>query len=192
LYARVCLATADGEGYRQARATLLKTFIPRRDKPNATGLARTALLAPAAGADPDPLLKALPNQGTDPVIQTARGGLLLRLGRTADAVAELQRAIAQRPAGAAPVADLLLALAQQKQGQAAAARRRLDRACLLLDEAPARQAAGLLGGGTAGPWGATAAAGQALAAAPRWDWPTRLEVRILRREAEEALGEGRL
>jgi hypothetical protein len=37
-----------------------------------------------------------------------------------------------------------------------------------------------------------AAAGQALAAAPpRWDWPTRLEVRILRREAEEALGERR-
>jgi hypothetical protein len=45
---------------------------------------------------------------------------------------------------------------------------------------------------TAGPWGATAAAGQALAAAPpRWDGPTRLEVRILRREAEEALGERR-
>ena len=54
------------------------------------------------------------------------------------------------------------------------------------------RAAGLLGGGTAGPWGATAGAAQALAAAgPRWDWPTRLEVRILRREAEEALGEHR-
>jgi hypothetical protein len=102
-------------------------------------------------------------------------------------------ASAQRLAGAAPVADLLLALAQQKQGQAAAARRTLERARFLLDaEAPARQAAGLLGGGTAGPWGATAATGQALAAAgPRWDWPTRLEVRILRREAEEALGERR-
>ena len=40
--------------------------------------------------------------------------------------------------------------------------------------------------------GATAAAGQALATTgPRWDWPTRLEVRILRREAEEALSEHR-
>jgi hypothetical protein len=87
----------------------------------------------------------------------------------------------------------LLALAQQKQGRAAAARRTLQRARFLLDaEAPARQAAGLFGEGTAGPWGATAAAGQALAAAPpRWDGPTRLEVRILRREAEEALGEHR-
>ena len=91
------------------------------------------------------------------------------------------------------MADLLLALAQHKQGQAAAARRTLERARFLLDaEAPARQAASLLGGGTSGPWGATTAAGQALAAAPpRWDGPTRLEVRILRREAEEALGEHR-
>jgi hypothetical protein len=88
---------------------------------------------------------------------------------------------------------LLLALAQHKQGQAAAARQTLERARFLFDtEAPARQAAGLLGGGTAGPWGATAAAGQALAATgPRWDWPTQLEVRILRREAEEALGQRR-
>jgi WD40 repeat protein/tetratricopeptide (TPR) repeat protein/tRNA A-37 threonylcarbamoyl transferase component Bud32 len=192
-HARLCLATGDREGYRQVRATLLKPFDPQRDWPNAAGMARVALLAPASGIDLDPLLKALPDQGTDAATQTARGGLLLRLGRTAEAVAELQRASAQRPAGAAPVADLLLALAQQKQGQVAAARRTLERARFLLDaEAPARQAAGLIGGGTAGPWGATAAAGQSLATTgPRWDWPTRLEVRILRREAEDALGEHR-
>jgi tetratricopeptide (TPR) repeat protein len=188
--ARLCLVTGDREGYRQARAALLKSFDPQRDAQNVAGVARTALLAPTAGVDLDPLLKALADQGDDPGSQTARGGLLLRLGRTAEAVAELQRARAQRPAGVAPVADQLLALAQQKQGQAATARRTLERARFLLDaEAPARQAAGLLGGGAAGPWGATAAAGQALAATPPWDRTTRLEVRILRREAEEALGE---
>jgi hypothetical protein len=66
-----------------------------------------------------------------------------------------------------------------------------ERVRFLLDaKAPVQQAAGLLGGGTAGPLSAAVAAGPALAAAPsRWDWPTRLEVRVLRREAEEALGE---
>jgi WD40 repeat protein/tetratricopeptide (TPR) repeat protein len=192
-YARLCLTTGDQEGYRQARATLLKQFDPQHDLLNAAAVTRTALLAPAAGADLDPLLKGLAlRRRADAATQTARGGLLLRLGRLAEAVAELQRASAQRPAGEAPIADLLLALAQHKQGQAAAARRTLERAHFLLDaEAPARQAAGLLGGGTAGPWGATAAAGQALAAGPHWDWLTRLEVRILRHEAQEALGERR-
>jgi tetratricopeptide (TPR) repeat protein len=190
--ARVCLAAGDHEVYRQARATLMKQFDPNRDPQEALGVARTALLAPAAGADFDPLLKGLAIQGDDPAAQTARGGLLLRLGRNAEAVAELQRASDRPPDGEAPVADLLLAIALQKNGQAAAARQTLDRVRFLLDtEVPARQAAGLLGGGTAGPWGATAAAGQALAGAPRWDWPTRLEVRILRREAEDALGEHR-
>jgi WD40 repeat protein len=188
--ARLCLATGDWEGYRPTLATLLKQFDPQRDAPNAVGVARTALLAPATGADLDPLLKALANRGTDAPTQTARGGLLLRLGRPAEAVAELQRASAGRPAGAAPVAELLLALAQQKQGQTAAARRMLERARFLLDaEAPVRQAVGLLGGGTAGPWGATVSAGPALAAAPRRDGETRLEVRILRHEVEEALGD---
>jgi WD40 repeat protein/tRNA A-37 threonylcarbamoyl transferase component Bud32 len=192
-YARVCLANGDLEGYHQARATLLKQFDLQHDMQYAAGVARTALLAPAAGTGLNPFLLQLAGLGTDTTVQTARGGLLLRLGRLAEAVAELQRASARRPAGEAPVADLLLALAQQRQGQTAAARRTLGRVRFLLDaDAPARQAAGLLGGGTAGPWGAAAAAGQALAAAPpRWDWPTRLEVRILRREAEEALGEHR-
>jgi WD40 repeat protein/tetratricopeptide (TPR) repeat protein len=197
-YARVCLATGDQESYLKARVTLLKQFDPQQDilnlpveRPTALLVAPAVLLAPAAGVDFDPLQKGLV-RCSGPAAQTARGGLLLRLGRLAEAVAELQRASAQRPAGEAPVAELLLALAQQKQGQAAGARRTLERARFLCDtEAPVRQAAGLLGGGTAGPWGATAAAGQALTAAPRWDWPTRLEVRILRREAEEALGEHR-
>jgi WD40 repeat protein/tetratricopeptide (TPR) repeat protein/tRNA A-37 threonylcarbamoyl transferase component Bud32 len=162
-HARLCLTTGDQEGFRQARATLLNQVDPQ----NAAGVARTVLLAPAAGTNLDPLLKGLTSQGTNAATQTARGGLLFRLGRLAEAVTELQRASTQRPSGEAPVADLLLALAQQKQGQAAAARRTLERTRFLLDaEAPTRQAAGLLGGGMAGPWGATGAAGQALAAAP--------------------------
>jgi hypothetical protein len=87
------------------------------------------------------------------------------------------------------VADLLLALAQQKQGQTEAARRTLERARFLLDaEAPVRQAAGLLGGGTVGPLSATVAAAQPNPRPP-WDLATRLDIRILRREAEEAIGQ---
>jgi hypothetical protein len=44
------------------------------------------------------------------------------------------------------------------------------------------------GGGTAGPLSADVAAARP-ASGPPWDLATRLEVRILRREAEEALGE---
>jgi hypothetical protein len=107
-----------------------------------------------------------------------------------EAVAELKRASAQRPAGEAPVADLLLALAQHKQGQTAG-RRTVERVRFLLDaEAPVRHAAGLLGGGTAGPLSAAVAAARPTPRPP-WDLATRLEVRILRREAEEALGEHR-
>jgi WD40 repeat protein/tetratricopeptide (TPR) repeat protein len=197
--ARLCLATGDQQGYRQACAALLKPLklkaLGQRldDWEEIERVARTVLLASADGVDLDPLPKALANLKTYAITPTARGGLLLRLGRMEEAVAELQRASAYRPAGEAPVADLLLAIAQQKQGQTVAARRTLERVPFVhYAEVPARQAAALLGGGTAGPLGATAAAGQSLATTgPRWDWPTRLEVRILRREAEEALGEHR-
>jgi tetratricopeptide (TPR) repeat protein len=187
--ARLSLAVGDREGYQQTRATLLKQFDPQRAAGAPLAAARTAVLAPAAGAHLDPLLEELPDGVPDPASQTARGGLLLRRGRLAEAVAELQRASAQRSAGEAPVADLLLALAQHKLGQTAAARRTLERARFLLDaEAPVQQAAGLLGGGTAGPLSTTVAAAQP-SPRPAWDLATRLEVRILRREAEGALGE---
>jgi hypothetical protein len=190
-YARLCLATGDQRGYQQARATLLKQFDPQRGGQNAAGVARTVLLAPAAGADLDPLLKGLANRGADADTLTARGGLLLRANRVAEAVPLLELASARRQASDAPVADLLLAIAQQTLGQTGAARRTLERACFLLDaEAPVQQAAGLLGGGAAGPLSAAVAAARPAPQPPR-DLATRLDLRILRREAEEILGEHR-
>jgi WD40 repeat protein/tetratricopeptide (TPR) repeat protein/tRNA A-37 threonylcarbamoyl transferase component Bud32 len=207
LYALACLAVGDQPGYRRACANLLRVADPKQ--------ARTTLLAPAAVADYNAVLEALlrgegvpqtaagdvtdlesaikhrllPSKPNDPAAQTARGAFLLRAGRLTEAVADLQRASAQRQPGEAPVADLFLTIAKQKQGQTAAARRTLERARFLVDaEAPVQQAAGLLGGGTAGPLSAAVAAARP-APRPPWDLAARLEIRILRREVEEALGE---
>jgi hypothetical protein len=50
----------------------------------------------------------------------------------------------------------------------------------------------LLGSGPAGPLSVTLVAAEASeSAGPHWDLATRLEIRILRREAEEALGKRR-
>jgi hypothetical protein len=84
------------------------------------------------------------------------------------------------------VPELLLAIAQHRQGQRAEARRTLERARFVLDgEQTLRGVVGLAGNAATGPWQAAAtavtAAGQE---SPRWDWTTQLEVRVLRREAE--------
>jgi hypothetical protein len=129
-------------------------------------------------------LKFLPPNQQDAFTQTARGGLLLRAGKFAEALAELEKASARRRPGGPPVAELLLAIVLHKQGKSEDARRSLDHARFLLErEAPVRQALTLFGGGSSGPL--TVATAAALAPSPpRWDWPTTLEVRLLRGEAE--------
>jgi tetratricopeptide (TPR) repeat protein len=127
------------------------------------------------------VLKLLPEDQQDAFTQTTRGGLLLGAGKPAEAVAELQKAAAQRRAGAAPVAELLLALAYHQQGQAEAAKRALTTARFVLERETALRQAGLLfGGATGGPL--TAAATVAVKPSPpRWDWPTQLgSVRTMR------------
>jgi hypothetical protein len=127
----------------------------------------------------------LPADQQDAFTQTTRGGLMLRAGWHPQAVAELRKAAAQRRSGEAPVAELLLALACHKEGQAEEAKRALATARFLEREASLRQAGLLFGGAGGGPL--TALATAAVPPAPRWDWPTTLEVRLLRHEAEEAL-----
>jgi predicted Zn-dependent protease len=146
------------------------------------------MLAPGAVADLAAALKLLPEKQQDAFTQTTRGGLLLRAGKFADAVAELQKAAAQRPVGDAPVAELLLAIALHHQGKPEEARSALERARFLLErEAAVQQALALFGGAASGPLTAATAAATATPLPPRWDWPTQLEVRLFRREAEEAL-----
>jgi Flp pilus assembly protein TadD len=188
-HAHACLVTSDRDGYRRACAALLKHFDVQKDPGKATAVARTVLLTPDAVADPAAALKLLPPNQHDAFTQVTRGGLLLRAGKPAEGVAELQRAVTQRRAHEAPVAELLLAIALHKQGKTDEARRALDRARFVLDWEPSvRQAVGMLGDTATGPWQVAASLAVATRKEePRWDWTTRLEVRLLRREAEEAL-----
>jgi WD40 repeat protein/tetratricopeptide (TPR) repeat protein len=189
-HARTSLATGDQEGYRRSCAALLKHFDPRREPGKGTVIARTAMLAPGAGADLEVALKLMPPAWQDAATQQTRGGLLLRAGKFTEAVAELQKAAAQRRAGEAPVAELLLALAYHKQGKAEEAMRALATARFILErETPLCQAGLLFGGAGGGPLTAVAAAAVP-PAPPRWDWPTALEVRLLRHEAAQAVEGG--
>jgi hypothetical protein len=140
------------------------------------------MLAPDAVADLAPALKLLPNE-QDAATRTTRGGLLLRAGKLAEAVVELEKAAAQRRPGEAPVADLLLAIVLHRQGETSEARLVLERARFILEQTTLRRAVACFGAGTNGPL-MTAATAMSPASPPRWDWPTTLEVRLLRREAE--------
>jgi hypothetical protein len=90
--------------------------------------------------------------------------------------------------GEAPVGQLLLALAYQKQGESDKARRLFDKARAIMEQEPPAQTASLIGAGAAGAWPLSAtAAGVQPVVQRRWDWPTEWEVRLLRREGEAAL-----
>jgi WD40 repeat protein/tetratricopeptide (TPR) repeat protein len=184
--ARAHLAGGDREGYQRDCAALLKHFDAQKDPRNATVVARTVLLAPEAIPDVSVALRLLPAE-QDSFTRTTRGGLLLRAGKHAEASAELEKAVAQRGAGGAPVSELLLAVAYHKQGKAEAAKRALATARFVLEgETPLGQALLVFSGGASGPLTAAAAATVPLSP-PRWDWQTRLEIRLLRREAEALL-----
>jgi tetratricopeptide (TPR) repeat protein len=187
--ARAALAVGDPDAYRRACTGLFGHFNPNDPlSQRRAAVARTFLLAPGAAADLTAVLKLLPWDWQDRVTQTTRGGLLLRAGQTAEAIAELQKAAAQTRADEAPVAELLLAIALHNQGHGAEARRVLERARFVLErEAAVRQALHLSGGEASGPLPATAALATLTVEPPRWDWPTQQEVRLFRREAEALL-----
>src|SRR5262249_24069517 len=123
-------------------------------------LGRICLLAPNVGSDLKPVLEAAENaahESKEPLELRTLGGLLLRAGRTEEAVKRLQEARAARELrkgqpGAPPHEDLLLVLAYQKLGQEADARRCLERALVWLDlDQRTRQAIAVWLAGVTGP-----------------------------------------
>jgi WD40 repeat protein len=194
-HARACLARADVEGYRQARAALLRGFAASANRAQDAGLARTCVLA---AATPQELLPAwrlaatMRATGTGSHAEYAvTGAALLRTGRLPEAIGCLKQARTLRLLARQEVAtdELLLALAYARQGQLGLARRWLARvdAWLAAPHLPGVQAeVALLGAGRP----AAALGLLPILSPPRPDphvrqlgWEVWLEVQLLRREA---------
>jgi tetratricopeptide (TPR) repeat protein/putative hemolysin len=190
VYARLALATGNREAYRKSCAVIVERVGTPNDGAWSCALGPEALpnLKPAV-ALARAAVQTSPGDGN---IRNTLGAILYRAGQYREAVTELNQAVRMSPQGGTWADFLFLALAHQRLGDIEAARHALEHARFRLDaEAPLRQAANLLGGGTAGLLPATVAAAMLEDSRPRWDAMTRLEIRILRREAEEALGECR-
>jgi WD40 repeat protein/Flp pilus assembly protein TadD len=177
--ALVRLALNDPAGYRQSCAGLLAglgTKSPEADL--ARQAAWTCALGPSATKDFSTVLK-LAQLGIAKDMQSytslrVLGAVQYRAGKFAEAAATLEKAARLQPV--APATWLLLAMTRHRLGQANEAKRWLDQAMKLLDQAAGKQA-----GGDA-------------ALRSFWTgltWTERLAVEILRREAEKVLGKAK-
>jgi tetratricopeptide (TPR) repeat protein len=135
--ARVRLAVGDLVAYREACARIEALRKANTDPLLVRELTWTCALAPSALTDLGPLLKLAERDaaapGKDRLALLALGGLLLRSGRTDDAVKRLTEALEQRGPHALPTEELLLVIAYHELKDAAKARHWLEQATVLLD-----------------------------------------------------------
>jgi WD40 repeat protein/tetratricopeptide (TPR) repeat protein len=197
-HAKACLAAGDGAGYRRVCKELLDRFGQTPDLDAANAVAWACAVGPGAAADLGPAVRlaerAVAARRDDYGRLNTFGGVLLRAGRAEEAVTRLQQALKRRGSNNQVSDELLLALAYHRLGRAEEARRWLARATAWFDrEQLPRQAAAVVGAGAATPWAQL----PAVAVAPpdprarTLGWETWLELSLLRREAEAALGAGK-
>jgi hypothetical protein len=152
------LAAGDRAGYGRLGTAICDAFLRSGDANEVNHAAWACALGPDALADYGPLLRALEKAiGPKPDANQLNtlGALLYRAGRYEEAVKRLEEAIARRDKVGTVHDWLFLALAHQRLGHADEARKWLDRAVRAL------------GKDTGG------------------SWEQRLELRLLRQEAEE-------
>jgi WD40 repeat protein/Flp pilus assembly protein TadD len=192
--ARLCLDVGDVPRYHRTCASLLEALAAAGEQSFTEHMLRTLLLVPEAVADQGPVLRRARQELVDnPESYTARAlyaKALLRAGRFAEAIEQLQQALSKRPRTNLPREELLLAIAYHHDKQEAEARRQLEQAAEELDRAQAPlQACLLVGAGSAGPMALLPLHRSSYELAiPGQDWMTCLELRCLRREAEALLG----
>ncbi|HZT81132.1 MAG TPA: tetratricopeptide repeat protein, partial [Gemmataceae bacterium] len=171
LFALASLAAGDRAGYRRGCATLLDRFATGDDA--ATRLAVwTAALSPESGADPSRLVRLAEQlhagNGSRSAVLRAQAAALYRAGRCDEAAAKLREALRGAGAEESPYECLLMTMVCQRRKQPAEARRWLERAGKAMADGEPVGGRGHRHGPAARPW------------------DERLELDLLRREAEAA------
>jgi WD40 repeat protein len=158
--ALVSLAAGNQADYRQLCTFIRDTFLRSPNANEVNNAAWACAQGPDALTDFEPVVRAL-EKATGPKPHSDQlntlGAVLYRAGRYADAIQHLEEGIARRDTIGTPHDWLFLALAHQRLGHVEEARKWLDKAAAALDKDP---------GGS---------------------WDQRLELRLLRREAEEVV-----
>ncbi|MBI4606681.1 MAG: protein kinase [Planctomycetes bacterium] len=173
-HALVALARGDREGYRRTCERLLERLGATKDPAVAATVAWTCALAPRALEDLGPaveLARRAAGAEASPERLRTLGAALQRAGRLEEAVSALALAAKESAPGGDALERLFLTLACRGLGRLEEARRCLERVPSMLPEPPARSE------------------GSALAppAARGIPWELRIEVHLLRSEAEAVL-----
>ncbi len=163
-------------GYRHFCGELLTLAGRTKDPGLACRAAAACAVSPAGGVEWSQVVRVAESGAAgapnDSRLAIGRGAALYRAGRNDEAVTCLNSALKSAGAREAPLARLFLALAESQLGRKAAARQHLDEARRHLKE--------IL------PDGSDADGGDS-----PLPWPRRLELQLLRQEAESLLGPGK-
>ncbi|HEV3255855.1 MAG TPA: tetratricopeptide repeat protein, partial [Gemmataceae bacterium] len=170
-FALLLVQVGDAAGYRKACAGMLERFGQTKDPLTANNAAWPCALAPGSVADPTrPLALAeqavRSNPGASAHLNTL-GATLYRAGRFEESVRRFKEAVKVQGQEGTPGAWLFLAMAHQRLGHAEEARKWLDKAGRWLDQAAKDHPKK----GAVVPHG----------------WQQRLEIQLLRKEAETVL-----
>jgi WD40 repeat protein/serine/threonine protein kinase/tetratricopeptide (TPR) repeat protein len=168
----LCLAGAgEWAAHRQACGRLLERFGKEDDRKTANDVAWHGVRFREGSPDPSQPLKlaeqAVAASPQDPNVQKTLGAALYRAGRYADAIKKLEEGIRLQNSDGTPEDWLFLALAHQRLKHADEAKKWLTKAQQWLDQAKDEK-----------PGGATLT------------WDRRLELQLIRAEAEALVGKG--
>jgi len=171
--ALLSLATDDAASYRRLCAELVEAAQSTADPNQINTAAWTCVLAPDAAADLSPLVRSmeqlLAHSPGNPAVLNTLGAICLRAGDSESAARHLQAAIHGNNNVGTPWDWLLLALAEQKRGHKPELRQWLEKAAVWIDRETNPRTRGTSG--------------------ERLGWEQRLELRLLRSEAEAAEGQ---